>query len=64
MICKEHRKRIASDDDMRAYSSRPYCTSNGDCRCPVCSTVCWVCRPLDLGLPDDWYDNTPDRGPQ
>lgn len=41
MICTKHRKRLATADDMRAYSSRPYCVSKGDCSCHVCSKVCW-----------------------
>lgn len=41
MICEAHKKPLATDEDMRGYSGRRYYWQHGDCRCPLCSQVCW-----------------------
>ena len=41
MNCKLHNKPLATEADMLGYSGRRYCWQHGDCRCPLCTLVCW-----------------------
>ena len=49
-LCK-HGKRPMTQRDLDAYCNdarRVGCRQRGDCDCPICSKVCWLCV-LEVG---------------
>jgi len=47
-------KRLCNDAELTAWHNRPYCKEQGDCKCPVCSEVCW---DINCGKDDDGLES-------